>query len=67
MGNKPVSERTELLHRGKVVKGMDFENIYGLGGRDVKVESIEKVFDELKKITDSGIVGDTYRYLDVRE
>lgn len=25
MENKPVAERTELLHRGKVVKGMDFE------------------------------------------
>lgn len=46
-------------------KGISY--IYGLGGRDVKVESIEKVFDELKQITDSGIVGETYRYLDVRE
>ena len=41
--------------------------IYGLGGRDVRVESIQKVFAELEKITASGEVGETYRYLDVRE
>ena len=41
--------------------------IYGLGGRDVRVESIQKVFSELEKITASGEVGETYRYLDVRE
>lgn len=41
--------------------------IYGLGGRDVRTESICHVFDELEKIAESGIVGETYRYLDVRE
>ena len=41
--------------------------IYGLGGRDVRVESIGRVFAELEKITASGEVGQTYRYLDVRE
>ena len=41
--------------------------IYGLGGRDVKVESIKHVFGELMKIADTGETGETYRYLDVRE
>ena len=41
--------------------------IYGLGGRDVKVESIEKVFAELEKIAATGELGETYRYLEVRE
>ena len=41
--------------------------IYGLGGRDVRVESIQKVFSELEKIAATGETGDTYRYLDVRE
>ena len=41
--------------------------IYGLGGRDVRVESIEKVFAELETIAETGIVGHTYRYLEVRE
>ena len=46
-------------------KGISY--IYGLGGRDVRVESIAKVFDELKTVADTGAVGETYRYLDVRE
>ncbi len=46
-------------------KGINY--IYGLGGRDVRVESIQRVFAELEKITASGETGETYRYLDVRE
>jgi len=45
--------------------GVNF--IYGLGGRDVRVESIQKVFAELANIAKTGEVGETYRYLDVRE
>lgn len=41
--------------------------IYGLGGRDVRVESIETVVTELEKIIATGEVSETYRYLDVRE
>ena len=41
--------------------------IYGLGGRDVRVESIQRVFAELEQIAETGEVGETYRYLDVRE
>ncbi len=41
--------------------------IYGLGGRDVRVESIAHVFTELENIAKTGNVGETYRYLDVRE
>lgn len=46
-------------------KGINY--IYGLGGRDVRVESIEHVFAELEKVAATGEVGETYRYLDVRE
>jgi pyruvate ferredoxin oxidoreductase alpha subunit len=46
-------------------KGISY--IYGLGGRDVRVESIEHVFADLAEISRSGSVGETYRYLDVRE
>ena len=46
-------------------KGLNY--IYGLGGRDVRVESIQHVFAELEKIAATGEVGETYRYLDVRE
>lgn len=40
--------------------------IYGLGGRDVKVENIEEVYNELEKI-DNNELGSVYRYLSVRE
>lgn len=46
-------------------KGINY--VYGLGGRDVRVESIQHVFAELEKIAESGELGETYRYLDVRE
>ena len=46
-------------------KGINY--IYGLGGRDVRVESIRKVFAALEEIAESGNVGKTYRYLEVRE
>ncbi|MDD3348011.1 pyruvate ferredoxin oxidoreductase [Oscillibacter sp.] len=46
-------------------KGISY--IYGLGGRDVRVESIQRVFTELADIAATGETGETYRYLDVRE
>lgn len=41
--------------------------IYGLGGRDVAIEDIKKVFYDLIPIAESGKVEDFYRYLGVRE
>ncbi len=41
--------------------------IYGLGGRDVRVEDMEQVFDDLAQIADCGDAGETYRYLGIRE
>ena len=41
--------------------------IYGLGGRDVRVEDMEKVFADLKQIVADDDAGETYRYLGVRE
>lgn len=40
---------------------------YGLGGRDVTVESLTSVFEDLMKIAETGELGETYRYLSVRE
>ncbi|MEG0765635.1 MAG: pyruvate ferredoxin oxidoreductase [Pseudoflavonifractor sp.] len=54
------------LYTGKV-RPLGISYIYGLGGRDVRVESIETVFAALEKIVATGDVGETYRYLDVRE
>lgn len=41
--------------------------IYGLGGRDVRVEDMEGVFEALKQIMEEGDAGETYRYLGLRE
>ena len=46
-------------------KGISY--IYGLGGRDVREESIQHEFAELAEIAATGVTGETYRYLDVRE
>lgn len=41
--------------------------IYGLGGRDVRADQIEFVYNELQKINTTGKIGETYRYVGVRE
>lgn len=41
--------------------------IYGLGGRDVRVEDMEGIFATLKQIAENGDAGETYRYLGIRE
>ena len=41
--------------------------IYGLGGRDVRVEDMEGIFNTLKQMVETGDAGETYRYLGIRE
>lgn len=41
--------------------------VYGLGGRDVRIEDMEKVFADLKQIIDDDDAGETYRYMGIRE
>lgn len=41
--------------------------VYGLGGRDVRVEDMERVFADLKEIVEQQDAGETYRYLGLRE
>lgn len=41
--------------------------IYGLGGRDVRVEDMEGVYVALEQIVKDGDAGETYRYLGIRE
>ena len=61
------SEVATAMYANNITAPKMVNYIYGLGGRDVRVESIQQVFAELEKITASGEVGETYRYLDVRE
>lgn len=57
--------KSALYGRAEGIKVVNF--IYGLGGRDVKANDIEQVYNELLSILKTGIVGETYRYLGVRE
>ena len=41
--------------------------VYGLGGRDVRVEDMEGVFEDLKQVIADGDAGETYRYMGIRE
>jgi len=40
--------------------------IYGLGGRDVRVEDIKRVYSELDEIVKTGNLGEIYRHVGVR-
>jgi pyruvate ferredoxin oxidoreductase alpha subunit len=41
--------------------------IYGLGGRDVRTNDIETVYNSLFEILETGKTGETYRYLSLRD
>ncbi len=47
------------------VKAVNY--VYGIGGRDVKTNDIEKVYNDLIEINNTGDIGNPYRYLGVRE
>ena len=57
--------RSALYNKNYFPKTINY--CYGLGGRDVTVDSLTSVFDDLRKIEETGEVGDVYRYLSVRE
>ena len=62
----PLYAETCAALYGKENAPMMINYIYGLGGRDVRVESIRTVFEALEKVVADGKPGETYRYLDVR-
>lgn len=61
------AETCAALYASSVFAPKGINYIYGLGGRDVRVESIKTVFAELDKVVATGETGETYRYLEVRE
>ncbi|MGE5544995.1 MAG: pyruvate ferredoxin oxidoreductase, partial [Bacillota bacterium] len=40
--------------------------VYGLGGRDLKIEDVEKVFDRLTRIAATGETGPVYTHMGQR-
>ncbi len=57
--------RSALYESEKKPKLVDY--IYGLGGRDIKIEHFISVFDNLQKIVQTGKVESLVNYLGVRE
>ncbi len=57
--------KSALYTAGSTTKVVDY--IYGIGGRDVRVENIEEVYGALFDILATGNIGETYRYLSLRD
>lgn len=65
-GGPLVAEvKSALFTAGSTAKVVDY--VYGIGGRDVRVENIEEVYAALEEILTTGNVGETYRYLSLRD
>jgi len=65
-GGPLFTEITSALYgRADGIKVINY--IYGLGGRDVKIDDIAKVYDRLLDIVKTGNVGEVYNYIGVRE
>lgn len=47
-------------------KALAINYVYGLGGRDVRVEDMEDVYATLQQVIDAGDAGDMYRYMGLR-
>ena len=57
--------RGALLVSGSRAKTVNY--IYGLGGRDVRVEDLAQALADMVEVAKTGDAGEPYRYLSVRE
>lgn len=56
--------KAALFNAGMAPKVLNY--VYGLAGRDVTVESLASVFEDMQEVDKTGNIGDTYRYLSLR-
>ena len=63
----PVFAETRSALYDSAERPLMVDYVYGLGGRDVTVQTFEEIFSELGKIAETGETGDTYRHIGVRE
>jgi pyruvate ferredoxin oxidoreductase alpha subunit len=66
-GGPLFTDVTSALYSKGVVSPKVINYIYGLGGRDVKADDIEIVYNKLLEIAGTGKVDSVYNYLGVRE
>jgi len=66
VGGPLFTDVTSAMIVNGVVEPKVVNYIYGIGGRDVKTDDIEKVYQDLAEIAQSGKVEETYRYLGLK-
>jgi pyruvate ferredoxin oxidoreductase alpha subunit len=59
----PLFSETRSACYGMAGAPLMINYIYGLGGRDVRVDDITLVFEKLSEIMNAGNAGEVYRYL----
>lgn len=65
-GGPIAAELTAAMYRAKC-EAQVINIVYGLSGRDVRVEDVEHVYEELQSIAENGLKDQKYRYLGLRE
>lgn len=60
------AELTAALYRAKSTAEV-INLVYGLSGRDLRVEDVEKIYADLQDITENGVSDYHYRYIGLRE
>lgn len=63
----PVFAETRSALYDSESRPLMIDYVYGLGGRDVTVQTFEEIFEELGKIAETGEPGEIYRHIGVRE
>ena len=60
------AETMQAMYTGKC-DALAIDIMYGIGGRDVRVEDMMNVYETLKEIAKTGETGPTYRYMGLRD
>ena len=63
----PVFAETRSALYDSPERPLMVDYVYGLGGRDVTIDTFKEIFGELQKIAETGETGDVYRHIGVRD
>ena len=63
----PVGAETMQAMYIEKCQALAINIMYGIGGRDVRVEDMINVYETLKEIARTGETGDVYRYMGLRD
>ena len=63
----PLGAETMQAMYTEKCSALTIDIMYGIGGRDVRVEDMINVYETLKNIAETGETGPTYRYMGLRD